>query len=320
MAYLYPNLKKKRAYYCIKLNAMKNFKSITILFLLIGIIFSTNVKSQNLVNPDFEQTDTINSFPFPANWDGDGFGGGIATTSQNGSYAIEIWNWYYYALAYAVNGDMIGFGMAYKAGTPYTQKATKLNGYYRYDTSYTQTTDDSAIVAVLLKKYNTTLQKVDTIGYGITYLTSYSPGDNSFASFEVVINDLQPGIQPDSIVVYMQSSIDGFCSMTSSGECLYLTVDNLSLETPLGLTDLNGADLKPEIFPNPSNGLFTVSFPAVEMELIKLFSIDGKLIHQQNANGLSQLSFDLQGNNPGIYLVEVIDKNGSFHSSKLIIE
>lgn len=297
-------------------------KTITLLFLLIGTTLLNKATAQTLPNANFEQTDTIGSFPFISDWEGDGFGGAPSIVSQNGNYSMMIWNWYWYSRAYAYNGNnpSLGFGSAYKGGTPYTQKALKLNGYYRYDTSYTQTEDDSAIVAVLLKKYNATLQKVDTIGFGEVHLPSYSPGDNSFAPFEVNIQDWQPGIQPDSIVVYMQSSISGFCAMSTNGECLYFNVDNLSLETPLGITDINGNKIKPQIYPNPSNGNFTIDFPQGEMESIKIISIDGKLIHETSVNGMRKFDLSLTDITTGIYIAEIKIVDGLVMTERFVIE
>lgn len=296
---------------------MKSFKLLLLSFLFIG-----SINAQSLLNPDFEQTDTINSFAFISDWEGDGFGGAPSIVSQNGNYSMMIWNWYWYGRAFAYNGDKpsLGFGSAYKGGTPYTQKAIKLNGYYRYDTSYTQTEDDSAVVAVLLKKYNTTTQKVDTIAFGEVHLPSYSPLDNSFAAFEVNIHDWQPGIQPDSIVVYMQSSISGFCAMSTNGECLYFNVDNLSLETPLGITDIKGNKIKPQIYPNPSNGNFTIDFPQGEMESIKIISIDGRLIHETSVNELRKFDLSLTNISTGIYVAEIKTVDGLVMTERLVVE
>lgn len=304
-----------------KLNFMKSIKLYLLSFLFIGGI-NNSLNAQSIINPDFEQTDTINSFPFITDWEGDGFGGAPSTIAQSGNYSMRIWNWYWYGRAYAYNGNnpSLGFGSAYKGGTPYTQKALKLNGYYRYDTSYTQTEDDSAVVAVLLKKYNTTLQKVDTIGFGEVHLPSFSPGDNSFAPFEVNIQDWQPGIQPDSIVVYMQSSISGFCAMSTNGECLYFNVDNLSLETPLGITDIKGNKIKPQIYPNPSNGNFTIEYTQDELESIKIYSIDGKLINEFSVNGMRKFDLSITHIHSGIYVAEIQTVDGMVMTERMVVE
>lgn len=275
--------------------------------------------AQTLPNANFEDTNSTGAIPFFDDWSGDEYGSGISTDAQSGNFSLSVWNWYYYARGYAMNGAPNFETQAYKSGTPYTQKAIKLHGFYHYDTVDTYTDDDTALVAVLLKKYNTSTQSVDTVGYGVAYLFYQNPADG-FAPFEVVINDIQPGIQPDSIVVLVKSSTSGFCSNMSSGYCLYFTVDNLSLETPLGLTDIDGKKIKPEIYPNPSDGNFTVDFLSGGMESIRIMGIDGKLIHQASVNGTNKFDFSLVNAIGGMYLAEITTSNGTIFIERLIVK
>ncbi len=298
---------------------MKTLKQLLIPIIVMGM-FSGKLSAQTIPNPDFEQTDTVNTYPFFTNWTSDGTGAAISNLSHNGNYSLSVWNWYWYGKAYANNGadDGFGFGSAHKSGTPYTQKATKMNGFYRYDTTGTYSTNDSGLVAVLLKKYNTITQQVDTIGYGKVNLPSYSPTDNSFAPFEIIIDDIQPGIQPDSIVVYVQSSLDGFCATAGVGICLYLNVDFLSLETPLGITDVKGKILQPEIFPNPTEGNFSIQFPSTEMETVRVFNLTGELINQLELNHSNKIDLSLRDFDSGLYLVEIKDIEGNIYTQRLI--
>lgn len=294
---------------------MKNI----ILFLLMGTTILTEATAQSLPNSNFEQTDSSGAHPLFAGWSGDEFGSGISSQSQSGNYSMSVWNWYYYARGYAMNGALNFYLDAYKSGTPYTQKATKLNGFYIYDSTGTDSENDSALVAVLLKKYNTITQSVDTIGYGKTYLSHHSPGNFSFAPFEVMIDDLQPGVQPDSIVILLQSSKNGLCKIAGSGYCLYFTVDNLSLETPLGITDINENKIRPQIYPNPSNGNFTVDFPYGEMESISIISLDGKLIHKTTLGGMRKFDLSLNDISTGTYVAEIKMADGAVTTERFII-
>jgi hypothetical protein len=299
---------------------MKTIKLTSALFLLIGTLSFHKATAQSLPNADFEQTDSSGTHPLFADWSGDEYGSGISTQSQSGNYSLSVWNWYFYARGYAMNGAPNFYLDAYKSGTPYTQKATKLSGFYTYDSTNTYSTDDSALVAVLLKKYNTTTQSVDTIGYGKARLPHYLPGDLTFAPFEVIIDDLQPSLQPDSIVILIQSSTDGFCANTSSGYCLYFSIDNLSLETPLGITDINENKIKPQIYPNPSAGNFSIDFPYAEMESVRILSIDGKLIYQASLNGLNKFDLSLENLVVGMYITEITTVNGTVFTERLVVE
>jgi hypothetical protein len=299
---------------------MNTFKLTSVLFLLIGTTLLNKATAQNLSNADFEQTDSTGTHPLFEDWSGDILGSGISTQAHSGTYSINVWNWYYYSRGYAMNGADNFYLDAYKSGTPYSQKATRLNGFYYYDTTGTDSEDDSALVAVLLKKYNTSTQSIDTIGYGRTYLPHHAPGDLTFASFEVIIEDIQPGMQPDSIVILLQSSKDGsICNVSGSGYCLYFSVDALSLETPLGITDVNENKIKPQIYPNPSNGNFTVDFPYGEMESIKIISIDGKLIYDAQVNGMRKFNLSLNDISAGIYVAEIKTVNGIVMKERFIL-
>ncbi len=56
------------------------------------------------------------------------------------------------------------------------------------------------------------------------------------------------------------------------------------------------------IFPNPSNGEFTVSFPA-DVQHIRVFNSIGQLIVEQKVNGLTNLNLQIE--EKGVYLIHV---------------
>jgi hypothetical protein len=60
------------------------------------------------------------------------------------------------------------------------------------------------------------------------------------------------------------------------------------------------------IYPNPTNGIFSVSWDNLEVEKIQIFSYQGNLIYTQDvANNENKKQIDLQGLNSGIYIVKV---------------
>lgn len=295
-------------------------KICTVTGLLIGLFGNIlQVKAQTLPNPDFEQIINISGTDFPVGWSPNQNGTSVSTISHSGNYSMAVWNWYYYSPGYAQNGAEHWIPEAYKGGTPYTGKAIKLNGFYHYDTTGTDSDHDSAVIAVLLKKFNTGTQQVDTVGYGMIRLPHHAPGDYTFAPFELTINDVQPGIHPDSIVVFVRSSENGFCSVSGSGNCLYFYVDQLSLETIMGTTDLQGNYIDMELFPNPTNKQFTLRFLKEEQRDIFIYAANGSLVYSETNNALSKtLSID---NLPkGLYLVHCYSISGTFVTKKLIIE
>ena len=116
-----------------------------------------------LINPDFEIWDTdSNSMTTYANsWfpDINNHYCYQASPAQNGNYALGVSVWYYYVKTNAIQ----------KAAT--TTRPSALEGYYNYTDNVVMsmagdTISDTAMVHVLLTKFNNTTQQADTIGYG----------------------------------------------------------------------------------------------------------------------------------------------------------
>lgn len=184
---------------------------------------------QEIPNAGFENWDTTNVLQ---NWSVRSGNISQSTDSHSGSYAALIWTWYIYVSELLVNGNLPpNTYEIHKAGTPTSVKPASLRGVYKY-------TDvapgDSAVAIVLLKKYDTIQNKIDTIGYGIKLLGPV----NTYTSFQICITDMQPSATPDSIVIafsssgnFLKSSVNDikFCN-GGTGYCSYLYIDALSLK------------------------------------------------------------------------------------------
>jgi hypothetical protein len=71
---------------------------------------------------------------------------------------------------------------------------------------------------------------------------------------------------------------------------------------------ISGLNLK--VYPNPSTGLFTVSFNALEAGWAEVMITDvtGRVAHKQSVrveSGENQLAIDLIGNPQGVYLLQL---------------
>ena len=97
-------------------------------------------------------------------------------------------------------------------------------------------------------------------------------------------------------------------------------VNNISLETPLGVTDLSGKPIQPEIYPNPSSGIVTVSLQGIDIETVNVYSSIGSMVYHQNNLLANNIKIDLSSAEKGFYFVELLDKNGQSYSSKIVIE
>lgn len=296
---------------------MKTFHQFIVLILFTLMIQPAWAQTE-VPNGDFEVlNDTL-----PQGWDTQDFGSGLSDAySYTGTYSIAVWNWYYYAKGWTVNGTVpagsVGGLWSYgDAGTPIDIKPIRLTGYYLYDTTNNGGALDTAYVAVLLKRYDTTWNKVDTVGFGETYLLSTAM-QGGMQPFEVVINDLMPGVEPDSAAVYLQSSLNGFCNTATSGNCLYLYADKLAFETTTGTEDITGWFRQIKTYPNPAQDQLIVE-SAVNATL-RIYSLDGKLLQQQNLNA-GNLNMDISSLALGMYLLEFSQNGEVLQREKLLVE
>ncbi|HSH19399.1 MAG TPA: T9SS type A sorting domain-containing protein, partial [Draconibacterium sp.] len=64
--------------------------------------------------------------------------------------------------------------------------------------------------------------------------------------------------------------------------------------------------IKPVIYPNPSNGIFNISFSSsVQQVILKIYNLKGKLLYSNNYSNTSLESFDIGTFPKGIYLARV---------------
>lgn len=109
----------------------------------------------------------------------------------------------------------------------------------------------------------------------------------------------------------------GFLFTSQYGYNCYL--DNVRITTsPTEVEDNHIGYFK--IYPNPSNGLFTYSFPEpFSKMLIEVYDITGRRVEMRNYNSSADNTIDLQGLRKGIYLLK-IQIDGKNMNRKVIIE
>lgn len=266
-----------------------------------------------LLNGDFEDlNDTL-----PAHWSMYDFGTGLTTSYvQSGTYGLAVWNWYYYARGYVVNGtnpsslftDMPG------NGTPATEKALRLTGYYYYDTTGTDTNADTAIIAVAYRKWDATNSVYDTVAFGMQYMLPTSGSD--MVPFSIPIADWAPGVDPDTVLVVLISSINGFCDASAGGNCLYLYVDDMKLENTTGVQHIGNQFEPLNLRPNPACNTITLNAEK-EGSLWQLFDLSGKLVQSQTLHQ-GENSLDVSAHPAGLYFVELTHNGTVLGREKLV--
>jgi len=268
--------------------------------------------AQTLPNTGFESW-TFTPDTMPSGWTGDVYGSGQSTDSHSGTYAAEIWNWYYYAKGYLVNGSSANYTPAPmwfdKFGTPCTAKPARLEGWYKYDANMST---DSLVVMVMLKRWNTGTMSVDTVAFTEKHL----PEAITYTPFTVDLSDRMPSVAPDSIVVVFASSINAFCDANGNGRCCYAQIDDLSLSGTLFVNE-PGKEARLDVYPNPFGSQLIVDSELQEGAL-QLYSFDGRLLEEIQLSGARQTALSTEKLAPGVYFLQVKSGKGSSVKKKVV--
>jgi hypothetical protein len=88
------------------------------------------------------------------------------------------------------------------------------------------------------------------------------------------------------------------------------------------LTNDQRTSISADIYPNPTNGqLFVRLNDELTASEIQIITLDGRIIHRQPAiyNGDSTMMLDLSGQQPGLYMVKIIQSDGSQSMKRVVL-
>jgi|GEM_PF-1687017 len=286
------------------------------------LILSVAISLAQVPNADFENWTANGNDTIPENWSSSGLGAGRSPVAQSGNYSAYVWNWYYYARGWIVNGDVTGMVFsqfnAYLGGTPISQKPSKLHGYYFFNPDDNGAFPDSAFVSVIAKKWNASLQRPDTVALARLHL----PPAGAFEPFTADIADMAAGIDPDSIVISFWSCYDSncFCDNGGDGYCLFFYVDNLSLEFPSGIISIDDWFGQFSVFPSVVSETATIQVPESNSQLVSLSLYDalGSRVRKTEAIQGSKIIFNRNELSPGVYFMQA-EAGGKISGAKKII-
>lgn len=224
---------------------------------------------------------------------------GRTSDAHSGNSAFVINTWYFYAQGFMVNGKLETYDHLsnwIKGGTPVSGKPVAVKGFYKYTEARTV---DSALVQVILKKWNTLKNKPDTLCYGYVAL----PPVNTYMPFEVSIHDYSLGVQPDSIVIRFASHDSKNFGSPPKNYCRYLFIDDVSLAYNGPVTSIKKQSQQT-----------SVSFYATQQELnvfnrdakhftVELWSLEGKLLLIKEIT-LPEDKIDILSFSKGVYLLK----------------
>lgn len=198
--------------------------------------------------------------------------------------------------------DMLNNGI--KLGKPCPGcKPIKFTGWYKFD----QVSGDSCAAILLVSKWNTTLHKKDTIGY---CRTDFKVPQSAYTYFEMPVTYGTTGLEPDSMLVLLVSSggfnpINFQGAVGQVGNTMY--VDDISIEYPLGVTQVLMPEIGVKTWPNPAKDRMTVELTeAVPGGMLDIYNMEGKLVTSQKVGGTVS-TIDVSGLADGQYHYKLID-------------
>jgi len=199
-----------------------------------------------------------------------------------------------------IDFSLLGGGLTFtNAGAPINVRPTQVSGYYKY----LGVNGDTAIIAAIFTKWNSTLGQRDTLGMGGFMTNSVV---STYTPFSFNINLSQ---SPDSMNILLVSSA-GFAPQV--GSALY--VDNLSMQ----YTSTDGIEsiqlLGEAAYPNPATDEILFALPEEGSSVVTVWDITGKIVlslQQEN----KQFNLDVRNLPSGIYQV-IITQNGTNYLHK----
>lgn len=251
-----------------------------ILTLLLFALLCNWLHSQDF-NLSFETTDTSG---LPSNW----FiqyplpKSALVDDAHNGKKAISISNTYSYFASNLFLGDiarqktstLTDLGAQGSFGLPIGQKIKSLKGWYKYEKiQQSRLRIDSGQVIVFLRRFVASEQKSIIVGQGLLNLGKAE----QYTEFTVPIHYLKD-LTPDTISIFFTTA-SGYRALNPEGgiktlsfnnpsacgnefgsTCLYLTIDDLSLQFTTPTKNLH-PNLQPlQISPNPANDQAVISW------------------------------------------------------------
>jgi hypothetical protein len=200
-------------------------------------------------------------------------------------------------------------GQNLKLGMPYTSSPKYFSGYYKY----TSVSNDSADFFCALTKWNSSLNRRDTLG-----VASYRELNNvsSYTKFNFKINYTDSITAPDTIIMLFASSGAAQNFQGQVGSTLY--IDEVSLGNASGVYELLGNEVEINVFPNPTAEQLNIS---ILQELnglnYKIYNSSGKMLLRDTMKKYTTIKTN--GLKEGKYFLSVYDNKGLVASEKFII-
>ena len=246
----------------------KSGKMNKLITLLLTILINYTAHAQ-IPNPSFESWDASAGYNVPVGWKtADSVTNlvGVLTSEQgspgySGNYYLKLTSKTIPATSGAAAGIAVSGNIDFTtylptSGFAFSGRPSSLTGEWQYASA---AANDSGVIAIGLTKWNSSLQKRDTVGYADYKLTG---SVTTWTPFSVSIYYLT-GEYPDTAIIYLASSGVN----AANGSYLYIDTLAFSGSVPTGITSINNVHSLISVYPNPNNSLFTVNISSDVTEM-----------------------------------------------------
>lgn len=232
--------------------------------------------------------------------------------AQHGNYGIRLRS--VQALTTFIPGVVVTGTFSFQQqqlnqGKPFTGKPIQLKGYYRYS----PVSNDSGVAYIHLSKWNSTLNRRDTLARDSMLFIG---NQSEWKLFELNLDYSQyPGVTPDSIVIRFVSSVNaGFGGGKVGSE---LMIDNLSIEYPVSKIPISKENFS--FYPNPFHEKATLKFSQNANFFLEIYNSTGNLVFH-NEILTAQQDFDFHHFISGIYYLVIKNENHQILGTQKIIK
>lgn len=281
-------------------------------FFTIALMFAaaiSNAQTQYVPNGTFENWSSPNGYNEPDDWgtlNSKTSTAGVYTATRGGSvsdYYLKLTSTNVSGMGVipgiAVSGmlDMNNFTAV--SGYSFAEHPTSFSGKWQYMGG---SGSDNGSILVYLTKWNTVMNKRDTVGYVEHNLSGMAM---SWANFSLPIT-YNSSATPDSCVITLNAS------GTNPAVGSYLYVDNLNFSgITTGITE-NSTIGTFAIFPNPAQNQLNVNLSGLKTEAQRMEIIDyaGKLLLSVSSNGTLTQTINIEDLAVGFYLLNIYTSKG----------
>jgi hypothetical protein len=245
-------------------------------------------------------------------------------TVHGGSYSVRLetkvytptsWNiyksWGYPFIGHEYN-DTLGIlfngkvnvtDQTFVPATACTQNLSQYKFYYQYRPNGNDTAE-----------CRVALTSAGSLVAGGVFKTSVATGTSGWQ--QAVINfTYVSSLAPDTLyVLYSSSSLD---HNPKAGSVLW--IDDVSVSLLTGVEETLGNDNAIQIFPNPSNGIFSIKNLNNQSQTVEIFNLMGERVYSSGNNTKIACDIDISNSPKGIYFVKVYDGEKN-HIEKIVVQ